>query len=245
MKPFLFFATRPEDAVADVEYESMLKYGQLRESQLQRVRLEAAPMPEIDLRDYSGIIVGGSPFTTSVPTEMKSDTQLRVERELARLLDLVFAIDFPFLGACYGVGTLGSYRGAIIDSTYAEPISAPAITLTEEGRRDPLLDGVPEVFEAYVGHKEAIRELPADAVALATGKVCPVQMFRVKTNIYGTQFHPELDLAGILQRIEVYRLSGYFDPAEQEEIEKVVSGANVSAVHDILGNFTARFARKR
>src|SRR5690606_38613587 len=110
VRPFLLLATRGEDRVADDEYAAMARFGGLQPGQLRRVRLEAAPMPPIDLDDYSGILVGGSPFNASDPAEEKSPTQTRVEEELATLLDDVVARDFPFFGACYGVGTLGVHQ---------------------------------------------------------------------------------------------------------------------------------------
>lgn len=243
VKPFLLLATRSEDAVADTEYASLLRLGGLAESELVRIRLEAAPMPDLDLDDYSGVIVGGSPFTTSIPDEHKSDTQRRVEAELATLLDELVARDFPFLGACYGVGTLGRYIGGVIDDTYGEPISAPVITLTEEGRVDPLLAGLPETFQAFVGHKEACAHLPQTATVLAGSERCPVQMFRVRTNLYGTQFHPELTLEALVERMETYRHAGYFAPEEFDTIQRDVATADVSAVHRILANFVERYAR--
>ena len=120
--------------------------------------------------------------------------QHRVERELSALLDEVVARDFPFFGACYGVGTLGVHQGGVIDRTYAEPISAVRIRLTEDGLADPVLAGMAAEFDAFVGHKEACSVLPPGAVLLAGSAACPVQMFRVKQNLYATQFHPELDL---------------------------------------------------
>ena len=33
-------------------------------------------------------------------------------------------------------------------------------------------------------------------------------------HVYATQFHPELDLAGVQTRIDVYSTYGYFDPSE-------------------------------
>ena len=156
MKPFLLLATRAEDGAAEEEYESYLHFGQLTPPQLHRVRMEAAPLPAIDLADYSGIIVGGSPFNSCDPEDTKSELQLRVEKELSALLDTVVERDFPFLGACYGVGTLGRHQGAVVNRTYGEPIGAVPVTLTPEGRQDPLLDGLPDTFDAFVGHKEAV-----------------------------------------------------------------------------------------
>ncbi|WP_324650350.1 glutamine amidotransferase [Georgenia sp. H159] len=243
MKPFLLLATRSEDAAADSEYASMLDLGGLEERELHRVRLEAQPLPEIDLDAYSGIIVGGSPFTSSVPDEHKSDTQRRVEAELSGLLDELWARDFPFFGACYGIGTLARHIGGVIDGTYAERIGAPAVTLTAAGAADPVLEGLPPTFHAYVGHKEACTHLPENAVILATSEHCPVQMFRVRTNLYGTQFHPELTLESLLERMEIYRHSGYFRPEEYDDIRSEVAAADVGQVGRILGNFVRRYAR--
>lgn len=243
MKPFLLLATRPENAVADAEYEQILRWTGLAPAELVRVRLEQGPLPDIDLADLSGIIVGGSPFTGSVPQETKSDTQLRVEAELAGLLDVVVAEDFPFLGACYGIGTLARHQGAAVDGTYAEPISAPLVTLTDAGADHEICAGMQRRFHAFVGHKEAVRELPGQATLLATSELCPVQMFSVQDNLFATQFHPELDVPGILQRIEAYRLAGYFDPTDQELVEQAVQGVDVQSAHRLLANFTRLYAR--
>ena len=122
MKPFLLLATRAEDDVADEEYETVLRFSGLRESMLHRVRLEAGPMPPIDLGRYSGVIIGGSPFNSSDPPELKPEVQRRAEAEMRGLLDEVVVRDFPFLGACYGVGTLGTHQGAVVDRSYGEEI---------------------------------------------------------------------------------------------------------------------------
>ena len=242
MKPFLLLATRAEGAAADAEYEAFLRLGGLAERDLQRVRLESAPMPSVDLDQVSGIILGGSPYDTTAPAHRRTATQDRVEAELAVLLDEVLARDFPFLGACYGIGTRGRQLGAAIDGTYAEPVGPTTIVLTPEGRGDPLLAGIPDTFEAYVGHKEACSRLPESAVLLASSATCPVQMFRVGRHVYATQFHPELDLHGLAVRIETYAGFGYFSPHESDDLKTRARGARVDDAHRLLANFVARFA---
>lgn len=243
MKPFLLLASRAEDAAAEDEYQAYLRYGRLDPEQLKRIRMEAGPLPALDLSDYSGIIVGGSPFTSSDPPEHKSPVQHRVEAELARLLDRVVEEDFPFLGACYGVGTLGLHQGAVIDRTYGEGLGGATISLTPEGLVDPLLQGLPESFIAFTGHKEACTVLPPPAVLLATSPACPVQMFRIKENLYATQFHPELDVGGLVTRIDIYRHAGYFPPESAEELMENARQFTVTEPMTILRNFVKLYAR--
>jgi GMP synthase (glutamine-hydrolysing) len=242
VKPFLLLASRAEDAAADDEYAAYLTYGGLAPEQLRRVRLEAAPLPQVDLAEYSGVIVGGSPFTSSDPAEQKSATQHRVERELAGLLDRIVEQDFPFLGACYGVGTLGTHQGAVIDRTFGEPLGGVEIELTEAGIADPVLRGMPRTFTAFTGHKEACSSLPAHAALLASSRACPVQMFRIKENLYATQFHPELDVEGLVTRIDIYRHAGYFPPDSAEELMAAARTFTVTEPMTILKNFVARYA---
>jgi GMP synthase (glutamine-hydrolysing) len=241
MKPFLLLATRAEDVAADGEYAAFCRFGGLEPARLHRVRLEAGPMPDLDLDDYAGIVVGGGPYNSSDLEAEKSDDQRRVEREMNALLDVVVARDLPFLGACYGVGTLGAYAGGAIDRTFGEDVGLATIELTQEGAADPLLAGLPPAFSAFVGHKEAVRTLPPGAVRLALSPRSPVQMFRLQDNLYATQFHPELDLAGLVQRVRVYRDHGYFAPQDADAVIARASSRRVTQPPKILRNFVERY----
>jgi GMP synthase (glutamine-hydrolysing) len=243
MRPFLFLAVRPEDGAADDEYAAMLRCTGLDESMLRRVRLERRPLDDVDLDDWSGILLGGGPFQSSDPVATKSAVQRRVEADLSGLLDLVVPADFPFFGACYGIGALGSHVGAVVDRTYGEPAGGVRVRLTRQGRADPVLGIAPGVFGAFVGHKEAITALPPHAVALATSAAAPVQAFRVGTRVYATQFHPELDLEGLIARLRTYRNDGYFAPDELDEVIAAARATGIQAPPNVLGRFVELFAR--
>jgi GMP synthase (glutamine-hydrolysing) len=243
VKPFLLLAIRADDAAADNEYESFLAFAGLGERDLHRIRLEQRALGTIDLRDWSGILLGGGPFNSSDPEGSKSPVQRRVETDLRGLLGTVISADFPFLGACYGIGTLGSHQGAVVDRRYAEPIGAVPVTLTRQGRQDPLLRGLPATFDAFVGHKEAISRLPRHAVLLASSPACPVQAFKIGSHVYATQFHPELDAAGLCTRIEVYKHAGYFEPWEAGELKAQAHRSNVTQPPAILQRFVRLYAR--
>ena len=237
MRPFLLLATRGEDVPADEEYEAFLEFGGLNASQLERRRLEREPLGVVNLDDYSGLILGGSPFTIS--DDEKSDVQVRVETELIDLTQRALAADFPFLGACFGIGIIGSAVGGIVDRQYGEDVSAPTISLTHAGQDDPLFASMPSEFTAFVGHKEAVHSLPPEVVVLASSPLCPVQAFRVGRNVYATQFHPELDVPGIHTRIDAYKDHGYFPPEEADSLKAMANDSGVRP--DVLGRLIRRF----
>ncbi len=243
MKPFLFLGIRAEDEAADDEYSAVLRYSGLEAGDLRRHRLERDQLGEVDLDDWAGIVLGGGPFNVSDPE--KSPTQVRVEAELSELATKVVAADFPFLGACYGIGTLGILGGGVVDRTHGEPVGAAEIRLTEAGRDDPLFGVLAPSFTAFLGHKEAVRRLPDGAVLLASSAACPVQAFRLGRHVYATQFHPELDVAGLKTRIDAYRHHGYFDPTEAESLKSMADASVVTEPMRILSRFVELYADGR
>jgi GMP synthase (glutamine-hydrolysing) len=242
--PFLLLSIRGEDEAADDEYRAMMRFAGLDTAGMPRIRLTHEPLGRIDLADWSGIVLGGGPYNVSDTAESKSATQQRVESELLPLIDRIVEADFPFLGCCYGVGTLGSVIGATVDRTYPEPVGGMTIAVTPAGRDDPLFAEMPDVFDAYGGHKEAATSLPSDTVCLAYSAACPVQAFRVRENVYATQFHPELDLDGVHTRINVYKNHGYFAPESAEALKAEARQWNVRYPPNILRRFIERYARR-
>ncbi len=241
--PFLLLSIRGEDEAADDEYKAMMRFAELDERAMHHIRLTHRPLGHIDLDDYSGVILGGGPYNVSDPQADKSATQRRVESELQSLVRRIVDRDFPFLGCCYGVGILGSVVGATVDRSHPEPVAAVTVTLTAEGRDEPLFADLPEVFDAFGGHKEAASSLPAHVVSLASSPDCPIQAFRVGTNTYATQFHPELDLEGICTRIDVYKNYGYFAPESAESLKQDARRHHIEFPPTILRRFAQRYAR--
>ncbi len=241
--PFLLLSIRAEDAAADDEYAAMMRFAGLDANGMHRIRLTHRSLGNVDLADWSGIILGGGPYNVSDATDSKSETQRRAESELLPLLGRIVDHDFPFLGCCYGVGALGSVVGATVDRTYPEPVGALTVSLTEEGRRDPLFADLPDVFDAYGGHKEVASAVPPHLACLAYSADCPIQAFRVGDNVYATQFHPELDVDGISTRIDVYKDYGYFAPETAESLKSAARQRSIDHPPTILRRFTERYAR--
>ncbi len=243
MLPFALLSIRAEREAVEDEHASFLRFSGLDATDLCRVDLARGELPDLDLDEWSGIILGGGPWNASDPEPAKSGPQRRAETWLSGLLDAVVARDFPFLGACYGIGALGTHQGGLVDRRWPEPVGPLQVTLTPEGAADPVFAGLPSDFAAYGGHKEGLSRMPAGAVRLATSSACPVQAFRVGANVYATQFHPELDADGICTRIEVYKDAGYFDPAQADELKAAARAVEVVHPMTVLAAFVQRHRR--
>lgn len=243
MKPFLILQLRPEAEASDNEFEAFLAKGGLDETRVHRIRLERETLPaDLDLDAYAGIIVGGGPGCVSDPEHLKSPLEKQIEAEVMGLMPQVTARDIPFLGCCYGIGILAHHLGAdVAKERYSEPVSVTRARLTEAGRADPLLAGLPDEFDAWVGHKEAVQALPEGAVHLASSADCPFQMIRFGENVYATQFHPEADGEVFALRIRIYRDKGYFPPEDAARITAATGIGDPTASATILRNFVARY----
>jgi GMP synthase (glutamine-hydrolysing) len=113
--------------------------------------------------------------------------------------------------------------------------------VTEAGRGDPLLAGLPGRFRALVGHKEAVQALPAGCAHLLASDPCPFQMIRHGRNVYATQFHPEADGAGFATRIRIYRDRGYFPPETAAALTAMVLEEDVHVPERILRSFVETY----
>ncbi|WP_330231039.1 glutamine amidotransferase [Nocardia sp. NBC_00508] len=240
-RPYLLLQLRPEREAADDEYRAVLRFSHLDTDELVRIHMDQG-LPDIDLNNFSAVIVGGGPSNISYPVDKKYDYQKQFEPKLRQVVTEVIARDFPYFGACYGLGILADVLGGeVSDRRYSETAGAQTMILTDGGSKDPLLEAIPRSFRAFVGHKEACQEVPPDAELLAESAGCPVQMIRFGRDIYATQFHPELDSKGLALRIETYRDAGYFDPDEAASLTALGHQESVPVPGEILRRFVARY----
>lgn len=245
MKPFLILQLRPEPEASDNEFEAILAKSGLATENTHRIQLNQENLPDdLNLDDYSGIIVGGGPGCVSDAPEKKSKVEARIETAILGLMPEVTERDYPFLGCCYGIGVLGHHLGKVVSKeNYSEGPGTADCSLTDAGKADPLLVGVPDHFEAFVGHKEAMQRLPEGCTHLVSAPTCPFQMVKFGANVYATQFHPEADALGFEFRINLYKNHGYFRPEEAGELIEMCHAADVHAPELVLRNFVKTYTQ--
>ena len=243
MKRFLILQLRPETDASDDEYLSILNKCDVAPEKTHRIRMDLEELPEdLDVTDYAGVIVGGGPGCVSDAPEDKSPLEARIEDQVMRLMPQITENDHPFMGCCYGLGILAHHLGGSVSKAqFGEPVGPTVCAMTPEGKRDPLLAGLDEKFEIFVGHKEAVQAVPEDTVHLLESAACPVQMIRFGENVYATQFHPEADACDFERRIKIYRNHGYFPPEDAERLIDICHAANVVVPGEILRRFAQRY----
>lgn len=242
MKKVLLLQSRPEDVASDNEYEAFCTLGGIPEEMLVRVRMDQAELPDINLDDYSAVIMGGGPANFSNAKGRKTSMQRAFEPWLFALLERIVREDKPFFGACLGYGAMQMILGGRLSFDYGEPVMAVEVTKTPAGQSDPLLAGIPEEFLAFVGHKEGAFNVPEPAVELARSATCS-QMLRHGNNVYATQFHPELNGPGLALRITTYRNAGYFPPEHADELTRMAMETDVIWPVQILKAFVDRYIK--
>ncbi len=244
MKPFLILQLRKLDDAADSELNAILNYGDLKPEDVTRVRMEKTGIPKIELENYSGVVVGGGPTNISDSNEKKSPEELRFEKQLFKLIEKVLDKDIPFLGTCYGLGALGKVLGAKVGKgMYSENAGTTQVAISND-HPTSITRGVDKDFTAFTGHKESWQDVPAGVDVIGTSQNCLVQMVRVKENVFGTQFHTELDLTGLKLRMRLYLEHGYFDPKDYEHMLVKYDHLKITEPQKILSNFVRQYRQK-
>lgn len=227
---FLLVAMRDGGEVQHAEYEDFLISSGLTTQQLDHFPICSTEAELPNLQQYDGVFVGGSPFNV---TDLEHTD---LQKHSHDLLYSILKSSVPALFTCYGTSYTAFTFGGLVTRKYGERAGITDVTLTANAASDPVVSSLPNDFAAVTGHKEAVVELPEDAVLLATGSMCPIQMYRIKNN-WITQFHPEMDADRILRRMSFYANDGYFKAEELAEIDEQVHSVDLSFVETIIPNF--------
>jgi GMP synthase (glutamine-hydrolysing) len=136
-----------------------------------------------DVNGYGGLIFMGGP--------MSANDDLPFLLEEMRLIERAAGSGTPMLGVCLGSQMIARALGGRVYRNAEKEIGWFDIHLTEEGRRDPVLEGLAPSENVFHWHGDTF-DLPREAVHLAYSQRTARQAYRIGSAIYGLQFHLEV-----------------------------------------------------
>lgn len=112
----------------------------------------------------------------------------------------------PTFASCWGFQALSlALGGEVVTDVSRAEIGTHRLQRTNAAGDDSVFSALPDQFLAQMGHQDIVVRLPANAVLLASSSTVENQAFGIRGKpIYGTQFHPELDRAAIIERLWAY-----------------------------------------
>jgi GMP synthase (glutamine-hydrolysing) len=170
--------------------------------------------PRLD--GYYGLVVLGGPMSVR-----QMDEYPHLATEIALVREAVER-RLPVLGICLGAQLVAKALGAEVRANDEKEIGWYDVSLTTAGRQDPLLQHFSQTERIFQWHGD-ILDIPEGATHLAESTACSSQAFRYGDNVYGFQFHLEVDAAMIgrwlevpIHRAELEALAGRINPADIE-----------------------------
>ena len=154
----------------------------------------ATPLTPAQLNGVDGVIFTGAgvPFGVDAPEAAP----------LRAAMELVFSHGLPVWGSCNGM-QLGAVvlGGTVGDCPNGREIGvAQNLQLTEAGQNHPMLAGRENGFSVPCIHRHEVTSLGSDTVLMASNAHTEIQSIACQSgtvDFWGTQYHPELNLADI------------------------------------------------
>ena len=115
-----------------------------------------------------------------------------------RAPELVFDLNIPILGICYGMQTMAAQLGGAVEGSNTSEFGYAQIRRTQAGGLfDELTDGTDEngcqLLDVWMSHGDKVSALPPDFDLIAETDSCPIAgMAHRDKPWFGIQFHPEV-----------------------------------------------------
>ncbi|OGL95106.1 hypothetical protein A2348_05065 [Candidatus Uhrbacteria bacterium RIFOXYB12_FULL_58_10] len=208
--PILILQFRPHVIMANQEFDLIVKYSGRGAEEFRRVDTTREPINFALLDHAAALVLAGS------GDYLISDGDIpEIRAALKPFLTEARARRVPTLGICFGGQLMTeAFDGRIENDESRAEVGTFVVTKTEAGKTDPLFANLPNHFDAQLGHKDHIVKLPEGAVCLTSSDRSANQAWRFPGEpVYALTFHPELDVAGTLFRVDYYAERYHITPA--------------------------------
>lgn len=160
-------------------------------------------LDRLTLDGHDGLVVLGGPMNAD---EAEKYPHLSFELEL--ITDAIHR-ELPVLGVCLGAQLIAKTLGSRVYPNRVKEIGWYDLAPTPPGVADSLFAHFRTTEKVFQWHGDTF-DIPSKAIHLASSPLCANQAFRYGKNVYGLQFHLEVNEAMILGWLDV--------PENQKEI---------------------------
>jgi GMP synthase (glutamine-hydrolysing) len=134
---------------------------------------------ENKIKDISpvGIILSGGPESVT-------------QSFTPRIPQIVFDLDIPLLGICYGMQTLAEQMGGQVISSSQKEFGHAELNIQTESK---IFDGIGDKLNVWMSHGDQVQDLPDNFKLIASTTSAPIAaMQHENKDIFALQFHPEV-----------------------------------------------------
>jgi GMP synthase (glutamine-hydrolysing) len=179
---------------------------------LRYVNFARYPEAQPSLDGYHGLVVLGGPMSVN-----DTDRLPHLITEM-KLIETAMSRNLPVLGICLGAQLIAKTLGAAVYPNKEKEIGWYDVSPTDKAESDPLLAEFQRTEKIFQWHGDTF-DIPKSTIHLAFSSLCDNQAFRYGANVYGLQFHLEVDepmihrwLRVAENRKEITALGGKIDP---------------------------------
>lgn len=148
--------------------------------------IHAYDMDEQDILAFKpkGVILSGGPESVT-------------EQDSPRIPKVVFDLDVPILGICYGMQAMAHHFGGTVTPSDEQEFGYAEVKIEGAGRLlHDLSDRTSEqqdFLDVWMSHGDKVTQLPEGFELMASTPSCPIAaMSNDAKHYYGVQFHPEV-----------------------------------------------------
>lgn len=211
----LLIQIRQSEIVKKEELESFSMYSKIPVQNFSVLDVfSTADFAKSEVEGFDAIFIGGASEASVLEPEKYEFVPSIIEA-----IKHTIELEIPVFASCFGfqVAVL-ALGGEIVRDESDFEMGTYNLQTTEAAREDLIFAPLPERFYAVSVHQERALDLPESCELLAYTDSCP-HAFKVKGKpFWAFQFHPELDVTCLTQRLGVYQSKYTANASHYQEV---------------------------